>query len=107
MPSRSSQRTPGASGPKQNTKPPTKTARSRKSKEVLVDQTRRDHNVHENGDEQPVHEGDKWFSVAVNRWLDEPIAEGPYNGIASVGSWERQAVNDKNNGTAQREKKCK
>ena len=30
----------------------------------------------------------------MNRWLDEPAIEGPYNGIAGVVGWERYAVVD-------------
>lgn len=54
---------------------------------MLVDRTRSDH---ESNDQQTIHHCEKRFSVAVSRWLDEPVAEGPYNGIAGVAGWQGQ-----------------
>lgn len=68
---------------------------------MLVDRTRREHQAN---DKQSAHHGDKGYSVAVNRWLDEPVADGPYNGIAGVAGWRRQ-VTDEGIETTERKKK--
>lgn len=112
MPSRTSQNTTGAGSKQcewsmalsakeqqltgfQDVKPPTKAAKSGLSKkETLVERTRHDYDAQRLKHEQPSHQGEKRYSAAVNRWLEEPVAEGPYNGIAGVVGWERYSVDD-------------
>ena len=86
---------------RQGIKSPTKNARPGTSKEALLDRTRRDHGANE----KIVHRGEKRFSVAVNRWLDEPMAEGPYSGIVSAGCWEMRAADDAQFEAGERKKK--
>lgn len=40
----------------------------------------------------------------MSRWLDEPIAEGPYNGIAGVAGWQEREADDSIE-TSERKKK--
>lgn len=57
---------------------------------MAVERTRYGHDDHGSSDDQPAKKGQKAISVAMNRWLDEPLAQGPFVVLGDVVGWEAE-----------------
>lgn len=70
------------------TKSPSGTARSGQAKEALAtERTTYGHDGHGSGNDQSVKKSQKAVSVAMNRWLGEPLEQGPFVVIEDVVGW--------------------
>lgn len=58
---------------------------------MAVERARFGHDDHGSSDDQPAKKSQKAVSVAMNRWLDEPLAQGPFVVLGDVVGWEDRA----------------
>lgn len=80
----------------QDIKSPARAAKSGQVNETLaVEQIWYGHNGHGSDDDRSVNKSQKATSVAMNRWLDEPLAQGPFIAIGDVVGWQTERADSK------------